>query len=100
LEISAKGLAMTAIVDSNDVLLGIFTDGDLRRSIDNGIDIRTALIGDVMNPRCKTIDRNRLAVEALNIMDDYKIVAMLVVDEQHHPIGAFHVRDLTSAGLA
>jgi arabinose-5-phosphate isomerase len=100
LEMSAKGLAMTAIVDRDDVLLGIFTDGDLRRGIDAGIDIHSALIGDVMNVHCKTVSSNMLAAEALNIMDDFKIVALLVTDTHNHPIGALHLRDLTRAGLA
>lgn len=100
LEMSAKGLAMTAVVDGDDVLLGIFTDGDLRRGIDAGIDIHAALMRDVMNPNCKTVSANMLAAEALNIMDDFKIVALLVTDAQQHPIGALHLRDLTRAGLA
>ncbi|MDB6061804.1 MAG: kdsD [Verrucomicrobiaceae bacterium] len=100
LEMSAKGLAMTAIVDRNDVLLGIFTDGDLRRGIDAGIDIHKALIGDVMNTKSKTVSQHILAAEALNMMDDFKIVALLVTDANNHPIGALHLRDLTRAGLA
>jgi arabinose-5-phosphate isomerase len=100
MEMSAKGLGMTSVVDDNNVLLGIFTDGDLRRKIDAGIDIRTTKIGDAMNPHCKTVTANMLAAEALNILDDFKIVALLVIDEQRRPIGALHLRDLTRAGLA
>jgi len=100
LEMSAKGLAMTAVVDTDDRLLGVFTDGDLRRKLDNGIDIRTTPIRDVMNANSKTVTRDMLAAEALNVMDDFKIVALLVVDEQRRPIGALHLRDLTRAGLA
>ncbi len=100
MEISAKGLGMTSIVDDGNALLGIFTDGDLRRKIDAGIDIRTTKIGDVMNRNCKTVTPNMLAAEALNILDDFKIVALLVIDAQHRPIGALHLRDLTRAGLA
>jgi arabinose-5-phosphate isomerase len=99
LEMSAKGLAMTAVVDAHNVLLGVFTDGDLRRKLDSGIDIRTTRIGDVMNANSKTVTPHMLAAEALNVMDDYKIVALLVVDAQRHPIGALHLRDLTRAGL-
>ncbi len=99
LEMSAKGLAMTAVVDANEVLLGVFTDGDLRRKLDSGIDIRTTRIGDVMNTRSKTVAPQMLAAEALNLMDDFKIVALIVVDEQKRPIGALHLRDLTRAGL-
>ena len=100
LEMSAKGLAMTAVVDVNDALLGVFTDGDLRRKLDSGIDIRATRIGDVMNTNSKTVTPHMLAAEALNVMDDCKIVALLVVDAQRHPIGALHLRDLTRAGLA
>ena len=100
LEMSAKGLAMTAVVDASDRLLGVFTDGDLRRKLDSGIDIHTTRIGDVMNANSKTVTGDMLAAEALNIMDDFKIVALLVVDEHRHPIGALHLRDLTRAGLA
>jgi arabinose-5-phosphate isomerase len=100
LEMSAKGLAMTAVIDANDTLLGVFTDGDLRRKLDSGIDIHTTRIGDVMNANSKTVTGDMLAAEALNIMDDFKIVALLVVDEHRHPIGALHLRDLTRAGLA
>ena len=100
LEMSAKGLAMTAVIDANDTLIGVFTDGDLRRKLDSGIDIHTTRIGDVMNANSKTVTGDMLAAEALNIMDDFKIVALLVVDEHRHPIGALHLRDLTRAGLA
>jgi len=100
LEMSAKGLAMTAIVDPSGKLLGIFTDGDLRRRIDAGIDIRTALIGDIMTVDCKTVNADMLAAQALNIMDDFRIVSLLVTDEANYPVGALHLRDLTRAGLA
>jgi arabinose-5-phosphate isomerase len=100
LEMSAKGLAMTAVIDAHDTLLGVFTDGDLRRKLDSGIDIRTTRIGDVMSANSKTVTADMLAAEALNIMDDFKIIALLVVDEHRHPIGALHLRDLTRAGLA
>src|SRR5690606_29186881 len=100
LEMSAKGLAMTAIVDPSGKLLGIFTDGDLRRRIDAGIDSRTALIGDIMTVDCKTVNADMLAAQALNIMDDFRIVSLLVTDEANYPVGALHLRDLTRAGLA
>jgi arabinose-5-phosphate isomerase len=100
LEMSAKGLAMTAVIDANDTLIGVFTDGDLRRKLDSGIDIHTTRIGDVMSANSKTVTGDMLAAEALNIMDDFKIIALLVIDEHRHPIGALHLRDLTRAGLA
>ncbi len=99
LEMSAKGLGMTTIVDDHDVLLGLFTDGDLRRALDRGVDIQHTLIDTVMNRNSKTVSAQMLAAEALNIMDNYKISALVVVDAQNHPIGAVHVHDLLRAGL-
>lgn len=100
LEMSAKGLGMTTVVDAQDVLLGLFTDGDLRRAIDHGVDIHATRIDAVMNSHCKTVVANMLAAEALNIMDKFKISALVVVDAQHRPVGALHLHDLLRAGLA
>ncbi len=100
LEMSAKGLGMTTVVDGEDVLLGLFTDGDLRRAIDGGVDIRATPIAAVMNKNCKTATANMLAAEALNIMDSFKISALVVTDAQRRPIGAVHLHDLLRAGLA
>jgi arabinose-5-phosphate isomerase len=99
LEMSAKGLGMTTIVDANGVLLGLFTDGDLRRTLDHGIDIQHTPIESVMNRNSKTVHTQMLAAEALNIMDNFKISALVVVDAQQHPIGAVHMHDLLRAGL-
>ena len=70
LEMTDKGLGMTAIVDSEHVILGIFTDGDLRRTLDSGADIRTTLIRDVMHTRCKTTSADLLAAEALHMLEE------------------------------
>ncbi len=99
-EMSAKGLGMTTVVDAENHLCGLFTDGDLRRSIDQGVDIRHALIGEVMTSGGRTVQGNILAAEALRIMEDNKISALVVVDEEHHPIGAVHLHDLLRAGVA
>jgi arabinose-5-phosphate isomerase len=99
LEMSTKGLGMTTVVDENDVLLGLFTDGDLRRALDHGVDIRATAIETVMNRNGKTVGTQMLAAEALNIMDNFKISALVVVDANNHPIGAMHVHDLLRAGL-
>lgn len=99
LEMSAKGLGMTTVVDADDTLLGIFTDGDLRRALDRGIDINTTAIGGIMNRQCKTATANMLAAEAMNTMDNFKISSLVVVDAQQHPIGALHLHDLLRAGL-
>jgi arabinose-5-phosphate isomerase len=100
LEMSAKGLGMTTVVDEHDVLLGLFTDGDLRRAIDHGVDIHTTRIDAVMNSHCKTVTETMLAAEALNIMDNFKISALVVIDAGRRPIGALHLHDLLRAGLA
>ncbi len=99
LEMSAKGLGMTTIVDADDKLLGVFTDGDLRRALDRGIDISATTVGKVMNTHCKTVTAHMLAAEAMNTMDNFKISALVVVDDQQRPIGALHLHDLLRAGL-
>lgn len=100
LEISSKGMGMTTIIDGKGVLQGVFTDGDLRRSIDHNIDIHNTLIVDVMTANCRTVRPGMLAAEALRIMDENKISAIAVVDEHHHPVGAIHLHDLLKAGVA
>lgn len=99
LEMSRKGLGMTAIVDDQDLLLGIFTDGDLRRILDQQIDIHHTPISSVMTARCTTVRPEALAAEALKIMEDKKINGLLVVNQQHTPVGAFNMHDLLRAGV-
>ncbi|MDX1453449.1 MAG: KpsF/GutQ family sugar-phosphate isomerase, partial [Oleiphilaceae bacterium] len=99
LEISAKGLGMTAIIDNNQRLVGLFTDGDLRRAFDQQIDILSTTIDEVMTRNCKTISADALAVEALNLMEQNKITGLLVTDERDHLVGAIHMHDLLRAGV-
>ena len=99
LEITEKKLGMTAIVDEQNQLLGIFTDGDLRRTLDQGIDIHKALVDEVMTSHCKTIKPDILAAEALCIMEEDKINALIVTDSQNHPVGALNMHDLLRAGV-
>jgi len=99
LVITEKKLGMTAIVDANNQLLGIFTDGDLRRTLDNGTDIHTAIVRDVMTSHCKTIRPDVLAAEALAIMEEDKINALVVTDTNNHPVGALNMHDLLRAGV-
>ena len=99
LEMTRKKLGMTAIVDDNNKMLGIFTDGDLRRALDKNIDIHSASINDVMTKNCKTIKKNILAAEALKIMEDKKINAIVVVDDENTLIGAINMHDLLRAGV-
>jgi len=99
LEMTRKGLGMTAIVDDQDHLLGIYTDGDLRRSLDKNIDIHTSPIETVMTANCKTAGEHDLAVEALRLMDDFNINGILVTDKNNKLIGALNMHDLLRAGV-
>ncbi len=99
LEMTDKGLGMTAIVDANRRILGIFTDGDLRRALDAGADIRATRIRDVMHTDCKSVQDGMLAAEALHILEENKITALLVTDEQGVLIGALNIHDLFREGL-
>jgi arabinose-5-phosphate isomerase len=99
MEMTRKGLGMTAVLEADGRLAGIFTDGDLRRTLDRDIDIRQATIDDVMTVHGKTARPDMLAAEALKIMEDHKIGALIVVDENDHPIGAFNLQDLLRAGV-
>lgn len=99
LEMTQKGLGMTVVLEEDGRLAGIFTDGDLRRTLDKGIDVRQALIDEVMTPHGKTARADMLAAEALKIMEDHKINALVVVDEQNNPVGALNMHDLLRAGV-
>ncbi len=98
-EMTRKGLGMTAIVDDAGKILGIFTDGDLRRSLDAGVDLHNTPISQVMTRNCTTVAPDMLAAEGLNIMQQRKINALLVVDENHRLIGALNMHDLLRAGV-
>ena len=99
MEMTRKGLGMTAVLEADGRLAGVFTDGDLRRTLDRDLDLRTATIDDVMTAHGKTARAEMLAAEALKIMEDHKISALIVVDEQDHPVGAFNLGDLLRAGV-
>ena len=98
-EMTDKGLGMTAIVDADDVILGIFTDGDLRRTLDAGADVRTTVIREVMHANCKTTDADVLAAEALRILEENKITSLLVADDDGKLVGALNIHDLFREGL-
>jgi arabinose-5-phosphate isomerase len=99
MEMTAKGLGMTAIVDTNGRAVGVFTDGDLRRCLDQGLDVRDALVADVMTPGGKSIQPDRLAAEALNLMEEKKINGLLVIDADGRLCGALNMHDLLRAGV-
>ncbi|MCL1125633.1 KpsF/GutQ family sugar-phosphate isomerase [Shewanella surugensis] len=98
-EISKKGLGMTAIVDDNQMLVGIFTDGDLRRVIDAEINLRKTPIRDVMTKGCVTVDDNILAAQALKVMDEENINGLIVINEKQQVIGALNMLDMVKAGV-
>ncbi len=99
LEITNKKLGMTCIVDSQNKLVGIFTDGDLRRTLVNNVDLNNIQIGRVMTTNIKTIDSGKLAAEAVQIMEENAISAIVVTDENKQPIGALNMYDLLKAGV-
>lgn len=98
-EMSAKGLGMTAICSESDDIVGIFTDGDLRRVLAQTVDIHTTPIADVMTTHCKTGHVDMLAAEILEQMERHKINALLIVDDQDKLVGAINMHDLLRAGV-
>jgi arabinose-5-phosphate isomerase len=99
LEMSSKGLGMTAIVDTGGRLTGIFTDGDLRRALNKGIDVYQAKITDIMTRNPKTIGADTLAAEAVAFMQAKNINGLYVVDADHKVLGALNMHDLLRAGV-
>jgi arabinose-5-phosphate isomerase len=97
LEVTRKGMAMTAIVDQNAKVLGIFTDGDLRRLIELGKDFSRTPVREVMNATPRTISPEQLAVEAVDLMESFRINQVLVTDSDGTLVGALHIHDLTRA---
>jgi arabinose-5-phosphate isomerase len=96
---SEKGFGMTTVMNPAGDLLGIFTDGDLRRSIDKGVDIRVATVGELMNTSPKMLRDNTLAAEALALMEQAKINVLLVSNEQKALVGVVKINDLLRAGI-
>ncbi len=99
LEMSEKGLGMTAITDAQNNVLGIYTDGDLRRSLDKNIDVHNTTISDVMTKNCRTTTADELAATLVKIMDDHSINGFLVTDENNKLVGAFNMHDILRAGI-
>jgi arabinose-5-phosphate isomerase len=96
---SAKGLGMTAVVDAQGRLIGVYTDGDLRRTLNRPIDIHQLKVAEVVTRNCKTVAPDMLAAEALQMMDEKKINGLLVVDHEQQLVGAFNMHDLLRAGV-
>jgi arabinose-5-phosphate isomerase len=97
LEISNKGMGMTAVVDASGRPVGVFTDGDLRRLIEKGQDFSKVAIRDVMHENPRRIHPEQLAVDAVAVMEEFRINQMLVVDADNKLVGALHIHDLTRA---
>ncbi|RLA48867.1 MAG: D-arabinose 5-phosphate isomerase [Gammaproteobacteria bacterium] len=100
LEISGKGLGMTTVVDADGELAGIFTDGDLRRTLDERIDINETPIEQLMHTGAKTATPDMLAAEALRIMEENEISSLVVLDERGAMAGVIHLVNLLHAGIA
>jgi arabinose-5-phosphate isomerase len=94
-----KGLGMTAILDKSGRVAGIFTDGDLRRTLDKQIDVHRAKVDEVMTRNCTTVLPEALAGEALHLMESRKFNGLLVVDKDKKLIGALNMHDLLKAGI-
>ena len=97
LEITRKGMAMTAVVDCDYHAIGVFTDGDLRRLIEKIQDFTKLTIADVMHANPRTIGPDQLAVEAVEVMEQFRINQLLVADADGKLVGALHIHDLTRA---
>jgi arabinose-5-phosphate isomerase len=96
-EMSRKGLGASAVVNEAHHILGIFTDGDLRRLIEKGLDLRSLQAKDVMHANPRTVNQNALAVEAAELMEQFKITSVLVVNDAHELCGALNTNDLMRA---
>lgn len=99
LEMTNKGLGMTAVVNSETQLTGLFTDGDLRRALDQKIDIHTMVIEKVMTKKPLTLSEDLLATEALHFMEENDINGFFVLNKNHQPIGALNMLDLVKSGI-
>jgi len=99
LEVTAKKLGMTCVIDAHGCLAGIYTDGDVRRTLTQQFDIDTTPLKDVMTRNCRTIERGVLAAEALALMQKYRITSLVIVDEAKRPSAVIHLHDLLRAGV-
>lgn len=99
IEVTNKKLGMTCVTDAQGYLVGIYTDGDIRRTLSRQCDINTTLLKEVMTPDPRTIERGILAAEALAVMQKYSITALIVIDENKYPVAVVHLHDLLKAGI-
>jgi len=99
LEMTEKGLGITAIVDDEKRILGVFTDGDLRRTLDKEINVHKTKMNEVMHAGCITVGPEVMAAEAVRILEEKKITSLLVADEKNRLVGALNIHDLFRAGV-
>ncbi|SEQ61534.1 arabinose-5-phosphate isomerase [Amphritea atlantica] len=99
LEVTRKRLGMTTVINRDGVLQGVFTDGDLRRTLDHDVDMKNTPITEVMTTQCTTVTSDILAAEALQIMQEKQINALIVLDTERHPVGALNMHDMLKAGV-
>lgn len=99
IEVTAKKLGMTCVVDNRGYLSGVYTDGDIRRTLTQNFDINTTPLANVMSRNCKTVKKGMLAAEALAIMQKYSITSLVVVDNDNKPTAVIHLHDLLRAGV-
>jgi len=99
IEVTAKNLGMTCVVNSKDVLIGVYTDGDIRRTLTQQVDINTTPLKDILSAGCHTIKPGLLAAEALSIMQKHCITSLVVVNDEYQPKGVLKMHDLIRAGV-
>lgn len=99
IEVTEKKLGMTCVINSQGHLVGVYTDGDIRRTLTNQFDINTTPLKEVMTKGCKTIQKGILAAEALTIMQKHSITSLVVIDESNRPEAVIHLHDLLKAGV-
>ena len=99
IEVTDKKLGMTCVVDNHGYLTGVYTDGDVRRTLNRQCDINTTQIKEVMTANCRTIKQGMLAAEAVTIMQKHSITSLVVVDAENRPYAVLHLHDLLKAGV-
>ncbi len=99
IEVTAKKLGMTCIIDARGHLAGVYTDGDVRRTLTQQFDINTTQLKEVMSRNCRTISPGTLAAEALALMQKFSITSLVVVDDSQRPLAVIHIHDLLRAGI-
>lgn len=99
MEMTQKGLGITAIIDKDNRILGVFTDGDLRRTLDSEINVHKTDMQSVMHHGCITIGPDDMAAEAVHVMEENKITSLLVADDENRLVGALNIHDLFRAGV-